>query len=202
MNNTKEPWELDRNLNDHTSSNREYRNDYSNLNFDNKSYRNFDLTTILFLSKRGMSRAPLAREIMSELLENTDLFGRVRTSSRGVTDAYDQCPIDARMSKFSSKLGFFLNGFSRLATVPDIANSDVIITLDYESENFIRLNKSYVKGITRPIGIFFSNGSSPYIQDPYDRDDEDDIDDHYEKIANSIKLGCSKLFTQLPALIS
>ena len=149
-----------------------------------------------------MSRAPLAREIMSELLENTDLFGRVRTSSRGVTDAYDQCPIDARMSKFSSKLGFFLNGFSRLATVPDIANSDVIITLDYESENFIRLNKSYVKGITRPIGIFFSNGSSPYIQDPYDRDDEDDIDDHYEKIANSIKLGCSKLFAQLPALIS
>ena len=144
MNNTKKPWELDRNLNDHTSSNREYRNDYSNLNFDNKSYRNFDLTTILFLSKRGMSRAPLAREIMSELLENTDLFGRVRTSSRGVTDAYDQCPIDARMSKFSSKLGFFLNGFSRFATVPDIANSDVIITLDYESENFIRLNKSYV----------------------------------------------------------
>ena len=192
MNNTKKPWELTGAPDPSHSSNYSERN----------SYKGTDLTNILFLSKRGMSRAPLAREIMRDFVEGTHFFGRVRTSSRGVTEAYDQCPIDARMSKFSSQIGFFLNGYSRFSTIPDIANADIIISLDYESENFIQHNKSYIKGIARPIGIFFPTGCNPYINDPYDREDEEDVDVHYSEIASSIQLGCSKLFNQLPALIS
>jgi protein-tyrosine-phosphatase len=192
MNNTKKPWESGTDFE---------RNRFPSFD-NNDAFKSSFLTNILFLSKRGMSRAPLAREIMSELLEQTHLFGRVRTSSRGVTEAYDQCPIDARMSKFSSKLGFFLNGYSRFATIPDISNADIIITLDQESESFIRQNKSFVKGITRPIGIYLCNGSSPYVADPYERNDDEDIDVHYEEIASLIKNGCTKLFTQLPSLIS
>jgi len=192
MNNTNKPWELT------GSSDSSHSSSYS----DRNSYKGTDLTNILFLSKRGMSRAPLAREMMRDIVEGTHFFGRVRTSSRGVTEAYDQCPIDARMSKFSSQMGFFLNGYSRFSTIPDLANADIIISLDYESENFVQQNKSYIRGIARPIGIFFTTGSNPYINDPYDRGDDEDVDDHYSEIASSIQFGCSKLFNQLPALIA
>ena len=147
-----------------------------------------------------MSRSPLAREMMRSLLEGTQLFGRVRCASRGVSQAYDQCPIDARMSKFSSKLGYFLQGFSRFVTIPDLASADIIVTLDHESEEFVQAHQSYVRGISQPIGIYFAQGSLPYVQDPYERGE--DVDDHYDEIVSSIEYGCSKLFAQLPSLIA
>jgi protein-tyrosine-phosphatase len=199
MNNTNKPWNKEKdshNIDDNFSR--------PNLPADNasrQSYSGNGLTKILFLSKRGMSRSPLAREMMRTLLEGTQLFGRVRTSSRGVTQAYDQCPIDARMSRFSTKLGYFLQGFSRFATIPDLASADIIITLDHESEEFVNLHKAFVRGISRPLGIFFSPGSDPYIQDPYERGEDEDVDDHYDEIVSSIGYGCSKLYAQLPSLI-
>ena len=199
MNNTNKPWNKEKsshNIDDNFSS----PNLPSN-NADHQSYGGNELTKILFLSKRGMSRSPLAREMMRTLLEGTQLFGRVRTSSRGVTEAYDQCPIDARMSKFSTKLGYFLQGFSRFATIPDLASADIIITLDHESEEFVNLHKSFIRGLSRPLGIFFSPGSDPYIQDPYERGEDEDVDDHYDEIVSSIGYGCSKLYAQLPSLI-
>jgi protein-tyrosine-phosphatase len=199
MNNTNKPWNKEK-------SSHNIDENYSRPNLpanhaDHQSYSGNELTKILFLSKRGMSRSPLAREMMRTLLEGTQLFGRVRASSRGVTEAYDQCPIDARMSKFSTKLGYFLQGFSRFATIPDLASADIIITLDHESEEFVNLHKSFIRGISRPLGIFFSPGSDPYIQDPYERGEDEDVDDHYDEIVSSIGYGCSKLYAQLPSLI-
>ncbi|MDG1324261.1 MAG: hypothetical protein P8P49_00730 [Opitutales bacterium] len=199
MNNTNKPWEREKSPNN-TNEN-SFRSKLPADNAGNRFYSGSELTKILFLSKRGMSRSPLAREMMRTLLEGTQLFGRVRTSSRGVTQAYDQCPIDARMSKFSTELGYFLQGFSRFATIPDLASADIIITLDQESEEFVKLNNSYIRGISRPLGIFFSPGSDPYIQDPYERGEDEDVDDHYDEIVSSIGYGCSKLYAQLPSLI-
>jgi protein-tyrosine-phosphatase len=199
MNNTNKPWNKEKfshNIGDNFS-----RPNLPANHADHQSYSGNELTKILFLSKRGMSRSPLAREMMRTLLEGTQLFGRVRASSRGVTEAYDQCPIDARMSKFSTKLGYFLQGFSRFATIPDLASADIIITLDHESEEFVNLHKSFIRGISRPLGIFFSPGSDPYIQDPYERGEDEDVDDHYDEIVSSIGYGCSKLYAQLPSLI-
>jgi protein-tyrosine-phosphatase len=206
MNNTNKPWKRRKAIkgiksNDFSSSGVNNPGN-SNPNWDQESYVNDDLTKILFLSKRGMSRSPLAREMMRSLLEGTQLFGRVRCASRGVSQAYDQCPIDARMSKFSSKFGYFLQGFSRFVTIPDLASADIIVTLDHESEEFVRVHNSYVRGISQPIGIYFSQGSFPYVQDPYERGDDEDVDDHYDEIVTSIEYGCSKLFAQLPSLIS
>ena len=199
MNNTNKPWEREKSPNN-TNEN-SFRSKLPADNAGNRFYSGSELTKILFLSKRGMSRSPLAREMMRTLLEGTQLCGRVRTSSRGVTQAYDQCPIDARMSKFSTELGYFLQGFSRFATIPDLASADIIITLDQESEEFVKLNNSYIRGISRPLGIFFSPGSDPYIQDPYERGEDEDVDDHYDEIVSSIGYGCSKLYAQLPSLI-
>ncbi|MEJ6522757.1 MAG: hypothetical protein QNL65_01160 [Opitutales bacterium] len=205
MNNTNKPWKLGRNFNNNDEggldSNRENTSNFPQQNSHHHSYSGNELTKILFLSKRGMSRSPLAREMMRTLLEGSQLFGRVRTSSRGVTQAYDQCPIDARMSKFSNKLGYFLQGFSRFATIPDIASADIIVTLDHESEEFVKINKSFIRGLSRPLGIFFSPGSDPYVKDPYERGEDEDVDDHYDEIVSSIGYGCSKLYAQLPSLI-
>ena len=52
------------------------------------------------------------------------------------------------------------------------------------------------------LAFFLPTGCNPYINDPYDRGDDEDVDVHYSEIASSIQLGCSKLFNQLPALIS
>ena len=201
MNNTNKPWKSRRKSKNSLNSTLNAHNLPINHFSDSESYVSHELTKILFLSKRGMSRSPLAREMMRSLLEGTQLFGRVRCSSRGVSQAYDQCPIDARMSKFSSKLGYFLHGFSRFSTLPDLAIADIIVTLDHESEEFVRVHNSYIKGIARPIGIFFAPGSFPYIQDPYERADDEDVDDHYDEIVSSIEYGCSKLLAQLPSLI-
>ena len=199
MNNTNKPWNKEKDS--HNTDDNFSRPNLPADNADDQSYSGYGLTKILFLSKRGMSRSPLAREMMRTLLEGTQLFGRVRTSSRGVTQAYDQCPIDARMSKFSTKLGYFLQGFSRFATIPDLASAAIIINLDHESEDFLNSHKTIVRGISRPLGIFFSPGSDPYIQDPYERGEDEDVDDHYDEIVSSIGYGCSKLYAQLPSLI-
>jgi protein-tyrosine-phosphatase len=206
MNNTNKPWKRRKAIKGIKSKEFSSKDvtppGISNQNFDQDSYINDDLTKILFLSKRGMSRSPLAREMMRSLLEGTQLFGRVRCASRGVTEAYDQCPIDARMSKFSSRIGYFLQGFSRFVTIPDLASADIVITLDHESEEFVRVHSTYIRGISQPIGIYFTQGSFPYVQDPYERGDDEDVDDHYDEIVTSIEYGCSKFFAQLPSLIS
>ncbi len=203
MNNTEKPWKAGRGLNRFNSNSTNNDKDrYSDdLTSQNSSYYDANLTKILFLSKRGMSRSPLAREMMQKLIADSHLFGRVRISSRGATEAYDQCPIDARMSKFSSDMGYFLQGFSRFATIPDLASADIIITMDLSSEDFTQLYKHYIKGFVRPIGQYFTPGSNPYVEDPFERKDDEDVDDHYDEIVSSIQYGCSKLFAHLPALI-
>ena len=47
-----------------------------------RTYHSIDLATILFLSKRGMSRSPFAQEVMRDLLQSSPYFGRIRISSR------------------------------------------------------------------------------------------------------------------------
>ena len=48
-----------------------------------RTYQSSDLPTILFLCKRGMSRSPLAQEIMRDLLQRSPYFRSIRVSSRG-----------------------------------------------------------------------------------------------------------------------
>ena len=203
MNNTENPWMAAKNLNNPDSDDYSPKNEYTegNFNLHNQLQKASVLTKILFLSKRGMSRSPLAREMMQKLISNSEFFGRIRVSSRGVTQAYDQCPIDARMSKFSSNMGYFLQGFSRFATIPDIASADLIITLDKPSDDFVTSYAQYTNAVVHPIGIFFSSGSEPYISDPFDREDYEDVDDHYDEIVSSLQFGCSKLFANLHTLI-
>jgi len=165
-------------------------------------YQTGDASTILFLSKRGMSRSPLAREVLREKISRSPFFGKCRVSSRGVTQAYDQCPIDGNLRTFADKLGYVLQGYSRFSTLPDLAQADLIIPLDHESDDFTKVHRTAIRGEVRPFGIFLPAGSSPYLDDPYDRSEDLDAQDVYNEIIHSIRLGCSKILQAIPALIS
>jgi protein-tyrosine-phosphatase len=167
----------------------------------NHRYQTGDAFTILFLSKRGMSRSPLAREVLREKIGKSPFFGKYRVSSRGVTQAYDQCPIDGNLRTYADKLGYVLQGYSRFATLPDIAQADLIIPLDHESDDFAKVHKQAIRGKVRTFGTFLSAGSVPFLEDPYDREGDVTTDERYYDIIQNIKLGCSKIIQALPSLI-
>lgn len=170
-------------------------------NLDHR-YQTGDASTILFLSKRGMSRSPLAREVLREKISQSPFFGKFRVSSRGVTQAYDQCPIDGNLRIFANNIGYVLQGYSRFSTLPDLAQADLIIPLDHESDDFTKVHRKAIRGEVRPFGTFLPAGSSPYLDDPYDRGGDMDVEEIYNEILYAIRLGCSKILSNIPSLIS
>jgi len=159
-------------------------------------------TNILFLSKRGMSRAPLAREIMRHLLHFSDHFASIRPSARGTSDAYDFCPFDKRMIQSAQKFGYELNGNSRRVNMAELSSANLIVPLDRESEEYTKTRNFYIHGAVRPIGQFLNPGQSPYIADPFERDELWDIKARYDEIIKSVEFGCGKMLRSLPCLIS
>ncbi len=164
-------------------------------------YYSSDLTNILFLSKRGLSRAPLAREIMRHLLHFSDHFGSIRPSARGISDAYESCPFDKRMAHYARKFGYELSGNSRRVNMGELSSANLIVTLDWESENFIKSRKFYIRGEVRPIGMFLPSDGVCYIADPFDREHSSDPNSNYEEIIRSVEFGCGNLLKFLPSII-
>ena len=165
-------------------------------------YQSDDSYTILFLSKRGISRSPLAREVLREKISRSPFFGKYRVSSRGVTQAYDQCPIDGNLRTYADKLGYVLQGYSRFATLPDLAQADLLIPLDHESDDFTKVHRHALRGKVQSFGTFLPAGSSPFVDDPYDRDEDVSTEETYNEIIHYIRLGCSKILLEIPSLIS
>ena len=164
-------------------------------------YYSPDITNVLFLSKRGMSRAPLAREVMRKVLHFSELFGSIRPSARGISDAYEFCPFDKRMVQSAKKFGYELSGNARRVNMGELSSANLIISLDQESEQYIKSRKFYIRGQVRPIGMFLPAGNSPYIADPFERDELTDSNSNYEQIIRSVEFGCGKLLKYLPSLV-
>ena len=98
--------------------------------------RESDLKRILFLSKRGMSRSPIAREVMRSLLEKSDFAGEVIVLSASVTKAYDDCPIDNRIREFCHLLGYRLQTNSRFANPSILGSPTLSSRLTTKARNF------------------------------------------------------------------
>ena len=159
-------------------------------------------TNILFLSKRGMSRAPLAREVMRKLLSTSEHFGSIRPSARGISDAYDMCPFDKRMIQFAHTMGYELHGNSRCVNTSELATADLIVPLDPESKKFTQSRTYYIKG--EVISFVSSDGqTSPfYISDPFDSEESLDAKQRYNFIIDSVVDGCKQLLHTLASLNS
>ena len=164
-------------------------------------YYSAELTNILFLSKRGLSRAPLAREVMRFLLQHSEYFGSIRPSARGISDAYEYCPFDKRMVQSARKFGYELSGNSRKVNMGELSSASLIVTLDRESENFTKSRKFYIRGDVKPIGLFLQSGNYPYIADPFERDNSSNLNHSYEEIIRSVEYGCGKIIKSLATLV-
>ena len=156
---------------------------------------------ILFLSKRGMSRSPVAREIMRSLIEKSDHYGKVMVLAGGVSKAYDECHTDGRMKDFCKQFGYQLQTYSRFADQALLADAGLIITLDRESEEFVSLHRQSFRCETRPFGIFMAPGSKPYVSDPFERGDDLSPEECCQEIIFCLEFGCSKLLASLPTLL-
>ena len=119
---------------------------------------------------------------------------------RGVTHAYDQCPIDGNLRSFADKIGYILQ-IRAFLLFPDLA-PDLIIPLDHESDDFTKVHRNAIRGEVKPFGTFLPAGSSPYLDDPYDREEDLNSEDIYNEILHSIRLGCTKILQTIPLLIS
>ena len=164
-------------------------------------YYSAGLSNILFLSKRGLSRAPLAREIMREMLYSSEHFGSIRPSARGTSDAYELCAFDKRMVYCARKFGYQLSGASRMVNMSELSSTNLIITLDQESESFTNSQKAYIYGEVLPIASFLPTGSLPYIADPFERDDSIQTNSIYKEIILSLELACKNLLDSVPAIV-
>ena len=159
------------------------------------------VTSILFLSKRGISRAPLAREVMRGMLHQSDHFGSIRPSARGISEAYDLCSFDKRMVHRASLQGFELSGHSRRANTSELSAANLIIPLDSESKQYTKTLTFYIRGKVLPISEFLNADDLTYIPDPFDIDDATEVSDRYDSIIELVKKGCSEILESLPSLI-
>ena len=164
-------------------------------------YFSAGITSILFLSKRGISRAPLAREVMRSLLHKSDLFGSIRPSARGISDAYDLCAFDKRMVHRASLQGLEISGHSRRANTSELSAANLIVPLDQESEQYSKSRTFYIRGKVLPISIFFNTENLTYIPDPFDFDECIEMPNRYDSIINLTKIGCAEILESLPSLI-
>ena len=113
-----------------------------------------------------MSRSPIAREVMRSLLEKSDFAGEVVVFPAGVTKAYEDCPIDKRIQEFLSFARLSLADQFTLCQSIHFGKSDLVVTLDHESEEFSRVRKQAIQGETRPLGVFMAPGCEPYVAGP------------------------------------
>jgi len=184
------------------STNLEHAKDrFGSIEQDQTPYYSPGLTNILFLSNRGLSRAPLAREVMRSLLHLSDHFGSVRPSARGISDAYDLCSFDKRMVQAARKFGYELLGNSRKVNMAELSSANLIITLDEETEKFVKSRTFYINGQVRPIAMFLQADAHPYIPDPFAREAFLSTTANYEQIIRSVEYSCGKLMRYLPSLV-
>ncbi|MBT3568576.1 MAG: hypothetical protein HN494_07005 [Opitutae bacterium] len=179
-----------------SSNHRKAKNDKGN----GFRYLANDLSTILFLSKRGISRSPLAREALRKVLASSNHFGRFRIACRGVSEAYDQCPLDLRLKEAISHVKeYTFDGLSRFALKPDLAKADLILTMDEESEVFVKENLECIRGEIRPFGLFLPPGSPPHLADPF-LERKEHHEGHYAELIYLIEEGCEKLVETIATL--
>ncbi len=154
--------------------------------FPQNNQAGHDFLHILFLSKRGTSRAVLASDILSKILSDTSTI-RFKVSFRGVTKVYDQCPVDNRINVFSYP-SFNPRRISRFADAGDLEISDLVITLDQESRDFTKLHR--LGGKVYPISLFLPPDYPEFIGDPYDRGESNSAEERHREIIEAIQCGC------------
>ncbi len=173
----------------------------SSINEYTTPYYSAERTNVLFLSKRGISRSPLAREVTRHLLHFSNQFGSIRPSARGISDAYDNCPFDKRMIHAAKKYGYQISGHSRRVNLAELSSANLIIALDEESFEYTRSRMFYIRGEVRPVITYLPEQPKSFILDPFERDDCSDPWSRYDAIIRSTEFGCANMLKDLPSIL-
>jgi protein-tyrosine-phosphatase len=169
----------------------QYKNFFSKKNYKPKQ-------KILFLSKRGTLRAPLASEVFKKLISKTNYEKLIEVFYRGSSKVYDNCHVDYRINYYHQITGVGIFGKSKFASSEDFENADFIISLDEKSMNYAKLHR--IRGYIYPFTFFRPSRSNEFISDPYE--DTDDIDAHYRDIISTIEAGCKRIVHSLMPILA
>ena len=82
---------------------------------------------------------------------------------------------------------------------PDLAKADLILTMDEESEVFVKENLECIRGEIRPFGLFLPPGSPPHLADPF-LERKEHHEGHYAELIYLIEEGCEKLVETIATL--
>ena len=69
------------------------------------------------------------------------------------------------MQTYASKLGLILHGSAKFATIPELANASLIISMDADSEDFTKIHKHSIRGCPTDWNLF-SPGASYMLKIP------------------------------------
>ena len=72
--------------------------------------------------------------------------------------------------------------------------------MDADSEDFTKIHKTLLGAKSDRLESF-SPGSEPYVKDPYDRDEQTDVDVRYDSIIESVTVACNKILSVVPSLV-
>ena len=111
------------------------------------------------MSKRGITRGPLASVIMRKLLYESDYFGSIYSTARGISDVYDRCLFDQKMVQRANLQGYEFLGHARIVNVNELSVATLVISLDEESEEYTQKRKFYIRGKVLPIAKFLKSTS-------------------------------------------
>lgn len=169
---------------------------------DNYKYSSLGLPSILFLSNRGISRSPLAKEILSGQIYHSDYCNSIHCFARGISDVYDLLSFDKRMT-FRAKLeGYIISGHCRKVNLLEISSAKFIIPLDQETQQYIKSRTYYIDGKVIPISEFLNSTSHRYIPDPFESDSLKDFSQLYDDIIKITKDACDEIMSFLPNMIN
>ena len=180
------------------------KGNYRTTGFDNGNhqYSSSGLPSIVFLSKRGISRSPLAKEILSRQIYHSDYCNSIHCFARGISDVYDLLSFDKRMVYRASLKGYILSGQCRTVNLLEISSAKFIIPLDQESQQYIKYRTYYINGKVIPIGEFLNSTSHRYIPDPFESGSSKDFSQLYDDIIKITKDACYEIISSLPNMIN
>jgi protein-tyrosine phosphatase len=133
------------------------------INQPNKIYR------VLFVCLGNICRSPAAEIIFSQLVDQAGRADEFEIDSAGTIGHHHGAPPDARMSEALRQKGFTIRGRSRKISPEDLADFDLIVTMDESNLDDVRsLDPSGAHhSKIRPLVGFCRTHTDLRVPDPY-----------------------------------
>lgn len=151
--------------------------------------------SVCFVSLGNICRSPMAEGILTKLVIDAGLRGRIRVDSVGTGAWHKGERADKRARDLASERGYELNSVCRQITAPDFVTHDLLIAMDQTTVSALMELASDAKAklkikLLRDYDARASKGSE--VQDPYYGTAED-----FRRAFDIIEAACIALLAHL-----